>query len=75
LGHGKKPFGSNHTFHHWWKSTAARVEMQDSLADAIQGHAGRSVASNYRHFDLETLAKGVEARCKNPRWPSNTEAV
>ncbi len=33
--------------------------MQDSLADAIQGHAGRSVASTYRHFDLETLAKGV----------------
>ncbi|HEY8035373.1 MAG TPA: hypothetical protein VIF37_07280 [Methylobacter sp.] len=25
----------------------------------IQGHAGRSVASSYRHFDLEKLAKGV----------------
>jgi hypothetical protein len=35
--------------------------MQDSLADAIQGHAGSSVASTYRHFDLETLAKGVAA--------------
>jgi hypothetical protein len=35
--------------------------MQDSLADAIQGHAGHSVASTYRHFDLETLAKGVAA--------------
>jgi hypothetical protein len=33
--------------------------MQDSLADAIQGHAGHSVASIYRHFDLETLAKGI----------------
>jgi hypothetical protein len=33
--------------------------MQDSLADAIQGHAGHSVASTYRHFDLETLAKGI----------------
>jgi hypothetical protein len=33
--------------------------MQDSLADAIQGHAGRSVASIYRHFDLKKLAKGV----------------
>jgi integrase len=49
----------NHAFRHWWKSTAARVGMQDSLADAIQGHAGHSVASTYRHFDLETLAKGV----------------
>jgi len=35
--------------------------MQDSLADAIQGHAGHSVASTYRHFDLETLAKAVAA--------------
>jgi integrase len=49
----------NHGFRHWWKSTAARIGMQDSLADAIQGHAGHSVASTYRHFDLETLAKGI----------------
>jgi hypothetical protein len=35
--------------------------MQDSLADAIQGHVGSSVASTYRHFDLETLAKGIAA--------------
>jgi len=49
----------NHALRHWWKSTAARIGMQDSLADAIQGHAGRSVASTYRHFDLETLAKGI----------------
>jgi hypothetical protein len=35
--------------------------MQDSLADAIQGHAGHSVASTYRRFDLEKLAKGVAA--------------
>jgi hypothetical protein len=35
--------------------------MQDSLADAIQGHTGHSVASTYRHFDLETLARGVAA--------------
>jgi hypothetical protein len=51
----------NHAFRHWWKSTAARIGMQDSLADAIQGHAGRSVASTYRHFDLETLEKGIAA--------------
>jgi integrase len=51
----------NHAFRHWWKSTAARVDVQDSLADAIQGHAGRSVASTYRHFDLKKLAEGVAA--------------
>ena len=31
------------------------------LADAIQGHAGSSVASTYRHFDLKKLAEGVAA--------------
>jgi hypothetical protein len=31
------------------------------LADAIQGHAGHSVASIYRYFDLGTLARGVAA--------------
>ena len=51
----------NHAFRHWWKSTAARVDVQDSLADAIQGHAGHSVASTYRHFDLKKLAEGVAA--------------
>ena len=51
----------NHALRHWWKSTAARVNIQDSLADAIQGHAGRSVASTYRHFDLRKLAEGVAA--------------
>jgi len=37
------------------------LTVPDSLADAIQGHAGRSVASTYRHFDLETLEKGIAA--------------
>ena len=31
------------------------------LAEAIQGHTGPSDASTYRHFDLETLARGVAA--------------
>ena len=29
------------------------------LADAIQGHAGRSLASTYEHFDLKKLGEGV----------------
>jgi integrase len=49
----------NHALRHWWKTAAARVGIQDSLADAVQGHAGRSVASTYRHFDLKTLADAV----------------
>ncbi|CAJ0892658.1 hypothetical protein AMST5_04238 [freshwater sediment metagenome] len=49
----------NRALRHWWKTTAARVHIQDSVADAIQGHAGRTVASTYRHFDLKTLADEV----------------
>ena len=62
----------NHAFRHWWKSTAARIGMQDSLADAIQGHAGHSIASTYRHFDLETLAKGI-ASIPVPREKSSPQ--
>jgi integrase len=47
----------NHAFRHWWKTTLARVGVQDSVADALQGHAGRTVASTYRHFDLKTRAR------------------
>jgi hypothetical protein len=41
------------------------------LADAIQGHAGRSVASTYRHFDLKTLARGVAAHPVPGETPSH----
>lgn len=50
-----------HSFRHWWKTEAARVGVQDSVADAVQGHAARTVAGVYRHFDLPTLAKAVAA--------------
>jgi integrase len=60
-GFGDPRKAPNHALRHWWKSTAARVDVQDSLADAIQGHAGHSVASTYRHFDLKKLAEGVAA--------------
>jgi hypothetical protein len=57
----KSPKNANHRLRHWWESTAARVDLQDSLVDAVQVHAGSSVASTYRHFDLRALAKGVAA--------------
>jgi integrase len=50
----------NHALRHWFTTAAAsRVGIPDSLADAVQGHAGRSVAATYRHFDLKTLAREV----------------
>lgn len=38
-----------------------RANVQDSIADALQGHRSGSAASTYRHFDLPTLAKAVAA--------------
>ena len=43
-------------------------------AAALQGHAGRSVASTYRHFDLKTLAREV-ARIPVPLEKSRAESV
>jgi integrase len=49
----------NHAFRHWFKSAAVRVGISDSMADAIQGHAGKTVASRYRHFDIKSIADAV----------------
>ena len=51
----------NDALRHWFKTAASRTGVQDRLADAIQGHAGRSVAATYRHFDLKTLAQAIAA--------------
>ncbi|WP_164778033.1 tyrosine-type recombinase/integrase [Mesorhizobium sp. M7A.F.Ca.US.006.01.1.1] len=50
----------NHALRHWWKSQAVDADVQDSLADHIQGHATKSAAGGYRHFSIETVAKAVE---------------
>ncbi len=49
----------SHALRHWWKSTASRVNVPDSRADAIQGHRTQGEAARYRHFDLKTLARDV----------------
>lgn len=49
----------SHALRHWWKSTASRVGIPDSRADAIQGHSTQGEAARYRHFDLKTLAGDV----------------
>ncbi|KQU92014.1 hypothetical protein ASD12_03470 [Mesorhizobium sp. Root102] len=58
----------NHALRHWWKSQAVEAEVQDSVADHIQGHAFKSVAGGYRHFGIETVAKAVE-KIRLPRPP------
>jgi integrase len=56
----------NHAFRHWFKSTCMKEGIQDSLADAIQGHTGnRGEADRYRHADVRTMADAI-ARLKVP---------
>ena len=50
----------SHAFRHWWKSTASRVGIPDSRADAIQGHKTQGEAARYRHFDLQTRKTDIE---------------
>ena len=38
-----------------WIEDPAWKMLPTCLADIVQSHAGRSVASTYRHFDLKTL--------------------
>ena len=49
----------NHALRHWTKSTFHRVGVDPVTADAIQGHAGKTEASTYRHFAIQTLAEAV----------------
>ncbi|AIQ88702.1 Integrase family protein [Methylobacterium oryzae CBMB20] len=52
--------GPAHSARHWWKSTALRSGMADSVADHLQGHAASGVAGRYRHHDdLRFLAAEV----------------
>ncbi|WP_336070833.1 DUF6538 domain-containing protein [Nitratireductor rhodophyticola] len=51
----------NHALRHYFKSAAARAGMSDSMADVIQGHAIRSEAGRYRHFDIPGMAAAIAA--------------
>ena len=49
----------NHALRHYFKSAAARAGVSDSMADALQGHAVSTVATRYRHFDVQSMAEAV----------------
>ena len=66
LGFTEKRKAPNHAFRHYFKSACMRADIQDSLADAIQGHRGnRGEADRYRHAGLATMADAI-ARLKVP---------
>lgn len=59
-GFVEKRKAPNHAFRHWFKSAAAKAGIEDSMADALQGHVRRGSADKYRHFDIETMAAAIE---------------
>ena len=62
----------NHALRHWFKSAASRAGVQDSVVDAIQGHAGKSDADDYRHFGPPELFRAV-ASIPVPTIPADAE--
>lgn len=63
-----------HATRHWWKSTASKIGLPDSVADHIQGHAASSVAGRYRHFGLEQLAAEI-AKMPVPSVPNELDGA
>ena len=61
----------NHAFRHWFKSKCSELGVQDSVADAIQGHSDQSAAAVYRKISLATM---FEAICKLPAPPLSSTA-
>lgn len=50
----------NHALRHWFKTACIKAGIQDSLADAIQGHTHWGMeADRYRHPDVRTKAQAV----------------
>lgn len=57
----------NHALRHYFKSAAVRAGISDGLADALQGHAVKTDAGRYRHFDLKTKAHAIASLSIPPR--------
>ena len=49
----------NHAFRHWFKSKCADLDIQDSVADAIQGHTDQSAAAGYRKISLAKMDEAI----------------
>jgi hypothetical protein len=50
----------NHALRHWFKDACQRAGVQDSVADAIQGHSGnRGEADRYRHTRVAVMHEAI----------------
>ena len=49
----------NHAIRHWFKTECARLKIEDSVVDAIQGHSDATSAAVYRHISLEMMSEAI----------------
>lgn len=49
----------NHAIRHWFKTECARLKIEDSIVDAIQGHYDATSASAYRHISVEMMSEAI----------------
>lgn len=61
LGYKDPRKAPNHALRHWFKSECARLQIEDSVVDAIQGHLDRSSAGIYRHITIEMMKSAIDA--------------
>jgi len=58
----------NHAWRHRLKTQCRELTISDRVADAIQGHAGRTAADNYGDVTIKTKADAI---ARLPEYPLN----
>lgn len=69
LGFKDKRKAPNHALRHWFKTECARLRIEDSLVDAIQGHADNSSAAVYRHISVDMMRSALMSISLPPKAP------
>lgn len=61
----------NHGWRHTFKTLTRTIGLPQELADAVQGHAMRTVGATYGRFPLATLSEAIE---RIPRFSTENHA-
>lgn len=69
LGFRDKRKAPNHALRHWFKTECARLRIEDSLVDAIQGHADSGSAAVYRHISVAMMRQALLSIALPPKVP------
>lgn len=62
----------NHAWRHTFKTLTREANISERIADAVQGHAPRSVGQSYGSVPLRTLSEAIEKlpRFEPEKWPA-----